>query len=171
MNPKDIRNLVESYQNVYAEQEVSEDMYSTVKSGLEKGSKALENSPAGGVLKMLIGPAGGNKGKRTPSKADQDKKIKANENVEVYNMVFNHLIEEGFASSKENAEKIISVMSDEWISSIVEGAALDNTISTLEGKRDAMNANKSGSANTAGPGKQSVGAATYQAYQRRLQGV
>ena len=120
MNPKDIRNLVESYQNVYAEQEVSEDMYSTVKAGLEKGSKALENSPAGGVLKMLVGPVGGNKGKRTPSAADQKKKIAANESVELYNIVFNHLIEEGFASSEENAEKIISVMSDEWISSIVE---------------------------------------------------
>jgi len=207
MNPKDIRNLVESYQNVYAEQEVSEDMYSTVKAGLEKGSRALENSPAGGVLKMLVGPVGGNKGKRTPSAADQKKKIAANENadpriaknvgivgppqkaidkipfvrdiriaaansqkgtedemvgknkgkvgkhtvfsnlqqtrlkdgsvtspntrytdispdkkesVELYNIVFNHLIEEGFASSEENAEKIISVMSDEWISSIVE---------------------------------------------------
>jgi hypothetical protein len=165
MDPKDIRNLVESYQNVYAEQEVSEDMYSTVKAGLEKGSKALENSPAGGVLKMLVGPAGGNKGKRTPSAADQKKKIaanesvaekrtvkmsatgrepigdkvirtigdklkktfggkgtdkSANESVELYNIVFNHLIEEGFASSEENAEKIISVMSDEWISSIVE---------------------------------------------------
>ena len=120
MDPKDIRNLVESYQNVYAEQEVSEDMYSTVKAGLEKGSKALENSPAGGVLKMLVGPVGGNKGKRTPSAADQKKKIAANESAELYNIVFNHLIEEGFASSEENAEKIISVMSDEWISSIVE---------------------------------------------------
>jgi len=120
MDTKDIRNLVESYQNVYAEQEVSEDMYSTVKAGLEKGSRALENSPAGGVLKMLVGPVGGNKGKRTPSAADQKKKIAANESVELYNIVFNHLIEEGFASSEENAEKIISVMSDEWISSIVE---------------------------------------------------
>ena len=120
MDTKDIRNLVESYQNVYAEQEVSEDMYSTVKAGLEKGSRALENSPAGGVLKVLVGPAGGNKGKRTPSAADQKKKIAANESVELYNIVFNHLIEEGFASSEENAEKIISVMSDEWISSIVE---------------------------------------------------
>jgi hypothetical protein len=81
MNPKDIRNLVESYQNVYAEQEVSEDMYSTVKAGLEKGSKALENSPAGGVVKFLVGPVGGNKGKRTPSAADQKKKIAANESA------------------------------------------------------------------------------------------
>ena len=167
MESKDIRNLVESYRNVYPEQEVSEDMQSSVKDGLEKGSKALENSPAGGVLKMLVGPVGSNKGKRTPSAADQKKKIaanesvasppkrtvkmsatgrepigdkvirtigdklkktfggkgtdkSANESVELYNIVFNHLIEEGFASSEENAEKIISVMSDEWISSIVE---------------------------------------------------
>ena len=122
MDPKDIRNLVESYQNVYAEQEVSEDMYGAVKGGLEKGAKALENSPAGGVMKFLVGPVGGNKGKNTPTKADQDARIKANKNesVEYYNMVLNHLIEEGFASSEENAEKIISVMSDEWMSSIVE---------------------------------------------------
>jgi len=119
MNSKDIRNLVESYQNVYAEQEVSEDMYSTVKGGLEKGAEALKNSPAGGVVKFLVGPVGSNKGKRTPSKKDQDRKIKANEDIELYNIVFNHLIEEGFASSEENAEKIISVMSDEWISNIL----------------------------------------------------
>jgi hypothetical protein len=68
----------------------------------------------------LLDHLGGNKGKRTPSAADQKKKIAANESVELYNIVFNHLIEEGFASSEENAEKIISVMSDEWISSIVE---------------------------------------------------
>jgi len=119
MNYKDIRNLVESYQNVYAEQEVSEDMYSTVKGGLEKGAEALKSSRAGGVVKFLVGPAGSNKGKRTPSKKDQDRKIKANEDVELYNIVFNHLIEEGFASSEENANKIISVMSDEWISNIL----------------------------------------------------
>jgi hypothetical protein len=165
MDPKDIRNLVESYQNVYAEQEVSEDMYSTVKAGLEKGSKALENSPAGGVLKMLVGPAGGNKGKRTPSAADQKKKIAANESVELYNIVFNHLIEEGFASSEENAEKIISVMSDEWISSIVEQQETSARADYLQGKFDRENAAKSGSALTAIPGKQNTGQALQKARQ------
>ena len=165
MDPKDIRNLVESYQNVYAEQEVSEDMYSTVKAGLEKGSKALENSPAGGVLKMLVGHAGGNKGKRTPSAADQKKKIAANESVELYNIVFNHLIEEGFASSEENAEKIISVMSDEWISSIVEQQETSARADYLQGKFDRENAAKSGSALTAIPGKQNTGQALQKARQ------
>ena len=155
MDTKDIRNLVESYQNVYAEQEVSEDMYSTVKAGLEKSSRALQNSPAGGVLKMLVGPVGGNKGKRTPSAADQKKKIAANESVELYNIVFNHLIEEGFASSEENAEKIISVMSDEWISSIVEQDAtnsmsdrskkeVDNRYTPMSLKGNSLSITKSG---------------------------
>jgi hypothetical protein len=165
MDPKDIRNLVESYQNVYAEQEVSEDMYSTVKAGLEKGSRALQNSPAGGVLKMLVGPAGGNKGKRTPSAADQKKKIAANESVELYNIVFNHLIEEGFASSEENAEKIISVMSDEWISSIVEQQETSARADYLQGKLERENAAKSGSAHTYIPGKQNTGQALQKARQ------
>ena len=165
MDPKDIRNLVESYQNVYAEQEVSEDMYSTVKAGLEKGSRALQNSPAGGVLKMLVGPVGGNKGKRTPSAADQKKKIAAKESVELYNMVFNHLIEEGFASSEENAEKIISVMSDEWISSIVEQQETSARADYLQAKFDRENAAKSGSAHTYIPGKQNTGQALQKARQ------
>ena len=97
--------------------------------------------------------------------------VQLNEEEMLYDTILCHLLDEGFASTVEDAEKIMSVMTEGWVQSILEGAALDNSIKTLEGKRDAMNANKSGSANTAGPGKQSVGAATYQAYQRRLQGV
>jgi hypothetical protein len=85
-------------------------------------------------------------------------------------IVIDYLLGEGFASDEKSAQAIASAMSEDWKQSIVEGDALRNTIKTLEGKRDAMNREKPGSANTAAPGKQSVGAATYQAYQR-LRGV
>ena len=85
-------------------------------------------------------------------------------------VLVDYLLGEGFASDEKSAQAIAGAMSEEWRESIVEGDALKNTIKTLEGKRDAMNANKPGSANTAAPGKQSVGAATYKAYQR-LRGV
>ena len=85
-------------------------------------------------------------------------------------LLVDYLLEEGFASDEKSAQAIAGAMSEEWKQSIVEGDALRNTIKTLEGKRDAMNREKPGSANTAAPGKQSVGAATYQAYQR-LRGV
>jgi hypothetical protein len=94
----------------------------------------------------------------------------AAESFDLFDTILEHLVAEGYADTNEAALVIMANMSEEWRQSIVEGDALQNTIKYLEGKRDAMNANKSGSANTAAPGKQSVGAAAYKAYQR-LQGV
>ena len=85
-------------------------------------------------------------------------------------VLVDYLLGEGFASDEKSAQVIAGAMSEDWKQNVIEGDALRNTIKTLEGKRDAMNANKPGSANTAAPGKQSVGAATYKAYQR-LRGV
>ena len=92
----------------------------------------------------------------------------AREEVEtdLFDVILEYLVAEGYADTNKAALAIMANMSEEWKQSIVEGDALRNTIKTLEGKRDAMNANKPGSANTAAPGKQSVGAATYKAYQR-----
>ena len=93
-----------------------------------------------------------------------------NQDLDLFDVIKGYLLDEGYADSEKSALVIMANMSEEWKQSIVEGDALRNTIKTLEGKRDAMNANKPGSANTASPGKQSVGAATYKAYQR-LRGV
>ena len=95
---------------------------------------------------------------------------KMKEEVDIFDVILEYLVAEGYADTNQAALAIMANMSEEWRQSIVEGGALQNTIKYLEGKRDAMNANKSGSANTAAPGKQSVGAAAYKAYQR-LQGV
>jgi hypothetical protein len=111
-------------------------------------------------------------GKNTPTAADQRNKIKANESVDLFDYILEHLVAEGYADTNEAALAIMANMSEEWRQSIVEGDALRNTIKYLEGKRDAMNAKRPGSANTAPDGKQSVGAAAYKAYQRlRLDGV
>ena len=98
----------------------------------------------------------------------------AREEVEtdLFDYLLEYLVAEGYADTNKAALAIMANMSEEWRQSIVEGDALRNTVKYLEGKRDAMNANKPGSANTAAPGKQSVGAAAYKAYQRlRLDGV
>jgi hypothetical protein len=92
------------------------------------------------------------------------------QSFDIFDIIKAHLLDEGYADTEKEALAIMANMSEEWKHSIVEGDALRNTIKTLEGKRDAMNANKPGSANTAAPGKQSVGAAAYNAYQR-LRGV
>ena len=97
-------------------------------------------------------------------------KMPKKDSKDMSEQVLEHLISEGYADTEEAALEIMANMSEEWKQSIVEGDALRNTVKKLEAKRDAMNANKPGSANTAAPGKQSVGAATYKAYQR-LRGV
>ena len=97
-------------------------------------------------------------------------KMPKKDSKDMSEQVLEHLVAEGYADTEEAALEIMANMSEEWKQSIVEGDALRNTVKKLEAKRDAMNANKPGSANTAAPGKQSVGAATYKAYQR-LRGV
>lgn len=92
------------------------------------------------------------------------------EEFDIFDVILEHLVAEGYADTNKAALAIMANMSEEWKQSIVEGAALQNTIKTLEGKRDSMNAKNPGSANLAAPGKQSVGAAAYKAYQR-LKGV
>jgi hypothetical protein len=109
-------------------------------------------------------PGGKPKGK----KAERQKKTGVSaESFDLYDIILSHLLDEGYAETSEAAEKIIANMSEGWRQSIMEGDALRNTIKYLEGKRDAMNARRPGSANTAPDGKQSVGAAAYKAYQRQ----
>jgi hypothetical protein len=78
------------------------------------------------------------------------------------------LIQNGEAETIEEAQYIISQLDEEnidlLIQSITEGPALQNTIKTLETKRDTMDKMRPGSSNS-GKG-QSVGAALYKAYQR-----
>lgn len=45
---------------------------------------------------------------------------KTNEQYDLYDIVLSHLLDEGYASTVENAEAIMANMSEEWISSIVD---------------------------------------------------
>jgi hypothetical protein len=121
----------------------------------EKAARAKKGSSGYGYSQHLMGGSGSSSSFNPRSVREE---------------VLSYLLDEGFASDEKSAEAIMTAMSEEWKHSIVEGDALRNTIKTLEGKRDAMNVEKPGSANTAALGKQSVGAATYKAYQR-LRGV
>ena len=88
------------------------------------------------------------------------------EESDIFDIIKGHLIDEGFAETEEAALAIMSNMSEEWRQSIVEGPALQNTIKTLETRRDQMDKNSPGSSNLSSGGKQSVGAALSKAYQR-----
>ena len=98
MQPKDIRNLMESYHSIY-------------ESKMEYLEKGQSPTPGG---KERSKPSA------IPPRPRKGTPITSLPESEKYDMVLNHLIDEGFASSEENAEKIISVMSENWIDSIIE---------------------------------------------------
>jgi len=143
---------------------------------LDKGTKKIQSGlekmgvPINRAKRQMGTSPRGAKIMRDAGVGPSEKPTGLNNSADLFDIVKGHLMSEGYADTEEAALAIMANMSEEWRQSIVEGDALRNTIKTLEGKRDAMNANKSGSANTAAPGKQSVGAATYKAYQR-LRGV
>jgi|LakMenE18May11ns_1017448.scaffolds.fasta_scaffold9610678_2 hypothetical protein len=171
MREQEVRELYEAYRQVHQPQEeveqLDENVQDAVKGALEKGAKFMKTNPVGKAVSAVIAPVGS--GRNTPTAKSGGYRPEEVE-IDLFDVILEHLIAEGYANTNEAALAIMANMSEEWRQSIVEGGALQNTIKYLEGKRDAMNANKSGSANTAAPGKQSVGAAAYKAYQR-LQGV
>ena len=64
---------------------------------------------------------------RDDAKADIKKyglygdKKETNEQVELYDIIFSHLLDEGYATTEDGALAIMSNMSEDWIQSIVEG--------------------------------------------------
>jgi hypothetical protein len=152
MESKQVRDLMEAYASIYEKKEDPE---------MEEGEheeEEDEDSKKGSKMKTQK--------KKKEEEDDEEKEDEMKESVDLFDYLLEYLVAEGYADTNKAALAIMANMSEEWKQSIVEGDALRNTIKTLEGKRDAMNANKPGSANTAAPGKQSVGAATYKAYQR-----
>lgn len=113
MQPRDIRNLAESYQSIYANQET---LIEEMESGQHPGKSSSEKTRIKYETEKRRNSAPTGTG--VPDKKTGYQGLK--DSTDYYTLIKGHLIDEGFASSEENAEKIISVMSDKWISSIVE---------------------------------------------------
>lgn len=120
MEAKQVRDLMEAYASVYTqseEQEVlSEDLQQTVGKALDVAAK----NPVVKAIGKVIAPVG--KGRGTVTKAEQEAKIKQNLNqdVDFFDLVKGHLLDEGFADTEEAALVIMANMSEEWRESIIE---------------------------------------------------
>jgi len=87
---------------------------------------------------------------------------KLGEEVDVYDIVISHLLDEGYADTYESAESIMVNMSEEWIESIVEET---KRTEYLQKKFNKENERKSGSALKYIPGKQNTGQSLQKARQ------
>lgn len=104
-----------------------------VKKGLKRQQKAID------VVAPAVGRAAGKAAAQVPAirstyKAGQQlgRALKREE----YEYILEHLLDEGYANTLENAEKIAMNMSEEWINSVFEGKVATQTMSSDERRRE-----------------------------------
>ena len=128
MDAQELRNLQEAYIDVYQE--------------LDEGETPL---PYGRMMKKsgeLASTDDKTKRKRAAkiyiaANAPTGPKIKVKEQVDLYDIILSHLLDEGYAETQEQAEVIMVNMSEEWRESIVEGN--ENNEMTRIDKKDLRN--------------------------------
>jgi hypothetical protein len=115
MDAQDIRNLSEAYMNVYEEvdkRRAPKELVDRLNASRE-GHMAQDgpNKPAYDAKQRLL------------KKAQKRKNME--EQVDLYDIILSHLLDEGYAETPEAAEAIMVNMGEEWRQSIVE--AVDDT--------------------------------------------
>jgi hypothetical protein len=133
MDSRDVVGLYEAYQEVYeakADERVRPENLGDVRNrrsgfSTSKGRRAEHRERRG--LRGNIGGEGGS-GYRYDDNSDKDYpsiKVRGRGYVEesndVYDLVLDHLLDEGYCDDVESAEVIMANMGEEWLNEIVEG--------------------------------------------------
>jgi hypothetical protein len=119
MDTQDFRSLQEAYMEVYRE--------------LDEGEKPLLYGRMMKKSNELASTDDKTKQKRaakiyTAANTPKGPKIKVKEQVDLYDIILSHLLDEGYAETQEQAEVMMVNMSEEWREEIVE-AKVDNELS------------------------------------------
>jgi len=114
MRDQEIIGLWEAYNQVY-EQETGRgprisDTYDM---------RDAEGGPKGG--KIIKGP--------------KKKNVIRKEEVDLYDIILSHLLDEGYADTEQAAEAIMVNMSEDWRESIVEGSVADRAVRAVDNQR------------------------------------
>ena len=125
MDSKELRGLYEAYSEVYDFQEVDESKHDSIASsggGNRRVRKSADmRKPYNDTMRRQDQLAM-SKGKpfNDRVKKDSPMQYKSNEEVDIYDIVLSHLIDEGYADTIESAEAIMVNMSEEWREDIID---------------------------------------------------
>lgn len=91
-----------------------------VKKALDKGAEFMDKNPVGKTIKRVLAPAGSGRG--TVTQSEQESRIKNNvkEESDLFDIILEYLVAEGYADTNQSALVIMANMSEEWKKSIVE---------------------------------------------------
>lgn len=114
MRDQEIIGLQEAYASIYIQDDiVTEDAQQAVGKALDAAAK----NPVIKAIGKVIAPVG--KGRKTPTKtSDGYRAVK--EDIDIFDVILEHLVAEGYADTNEAALAIMANMSEEWKQSIVE---------------------------------------------------
>ena len=122
MDSKQVRSIMEAYVSVYQEkkevEQLDENVQDAVKGALEKGAKFMQTNPVGKVIGEIIGRGPVGKGRKTPTKGSGGYRPEEVE-TDLYNIILEYLVAEGYADTNEAALAIMGNMSEEWRESIL----------------------------------------------------
>ena len=119
MDSKELRNLSEAYNQVYQLDEISD---KKVKGMLRK--RDAQDVDSGGIsgawmARRRAHQAAARRNVRTGSNVRVDSDL-AKEEVDIYDIILSHLLDEGYAETPEAAQIIMVNMSEEWRDTIIE---------------------------------------------------
>ncbi len=132
MDAQDFRSLQEAYIEVYQEQELDEgkvelDKERRTRMGRQIGKKVRSADIEYSLSKDTMYPKGlrGAIENSARKKVGQAQKIMGalksaqKEEVDIYDIILSHLLDEGYAETQEAAQAIMVNMSEEWRDSII----------------------------------------------------
>lgn len=94
-----------------------------------ENQKRLRNLEKGG--RVMLARHNASRQAAHAARHDEFKKWTASESYDAYDLVLGHLLDEGYADNVQDAEVIMSNMSESWIEGILESAS--NTIMSVSG--------------------------------------
>jgi len=122
MDAQELRNLQEAYMEVVENQQLDEISDRKVKGMLRK--RDAQDVDSGGIsgawmARRRAHQAAARRNVRTGSNVRVDSDL-AKEEVDIYDIILSHLLDEGYAETPEAAEAIMVNMSEEWKENIME---------------------------------------------------
>jgi hypothetical protein len=129
MDFKELRNLHEAYMDVYGQEEILDEVQIMRHQQLSADIDALRSANKGAVKRGKKPPFKlKNENPAQMERMRRDEKRppsrlrsgKLPENYDLYDIIFSHLLDEGYAETPEAAEAIMVNMSEDWRESIVD---------------------------------------------------
>ncbi len=121
MNSQDIRNLQEAYLDVYENEQLDELSDRKVRAVSNARQKDVDNA----FDNLNDSPDSSQKLANSISKLQKNQRLSAkrdkrNEEVDLYDIILSHLLDEGYADTEDSALVIMANMSEDWRESIFE---------------------------------------------------